>query len=233
MTDGIIDLPREHPDEALVSLNGRDKKYFDVYHLQISTGELRLLEENPGDVDSWYADAHGVLRACAAQVAGAKTEIRVCDSGQGPFGTLGTYTDDESASIESFGADGTFLFFTDARDSDTTRLVKLDIATGKETLVTKDPHYDISSVLISDRTHQLLAVSYQKDRMVYQSFDPQFGKDLETLKKVHDGDVLFRSTDNDEYNGSLHSMRRPIPAQPISMIAIQPRRSSFIASGRG
>jgi dipeptidyl aminopeptidase/acylaminoacyl peptidase len=195
---GIIHLPREHPDEALISLNARDKKYFDVYHLQISTGELQLLEKNPGDVDTWYADTHGVVRACAAQVGGGKTEIRVRGSGAGPFRTLGIYTDEESASIEGFSADGTFLFFTDARDSDTNRLVKLEIASAKETVIAEDPNYDIGSVLISDKTHQLIAVAYDKDRMVYQPFNPQFEKDLAALKKVHDGDVLFRSSDSEE-----------------------------------
>lgn len=195
---GIISLPREHPDEALISLNIRDKKYFDVYHLQISTAEMRLLDTNPGDVDSWYTDTHGVIRACAAQVAGGKTEIRVRDSGTGPFRTLATYTDEEDASIEGFSPDGTFLFFTDARNSNTTRLVKLDIASARETVIASNPSYDIGSVLISGRTHQLLAVAYDEDRVVYQSFDPQFAKDLAVLQKVHDGEVLLRSSDKDE-----------------------------------
>ena len=194
----IIDLPREHPDEALITLNARDPKYFDVYHLQISTGELQLLEKNPGDVDSWYADTHGVLRACAAQIEGGKTQIRVRDSGTGPFRVLGTYTDEENAAIQAFSEDGSFLYFTDARNADTTRLVKLEIDSGKETLIAQDPHYDIEDVLISDKTHKLLAVAYNKDKVVYQTFDPQFAKDLATVQKIHDGEPLFRSSDDDE-----------------------------------
>ena len=194
----IIDLPREHPDEALISLNARDKKYFDVYRVKISTGEQTLVEKNPGDVDSWDADAHGVIRACAAQVEGGKTQIRVRDSGEGPFRTLGTYTDEEDASIQAFTEDGKALYFTDARDSNTTRLVNLDIASGKETVIAKNPNYDIGNVIVSDKTRKLLAVAYNEDKVVYQSFDPQFEKDLKTLEKVHDGEVLFRNTDNDE-----------------------------------
>jgi dipeptidyl aminopeptidase/acylaminoacyl peptidase len=194
----IIDLPRERPDEVLVSLNARDKKYFDVHKVKISTGEQKLVETNPGDVDSWYADAHGVLRACAAQVAGGKTQIRVRDTGEGPFRTLGTYTDEEDASIHDFTEDGKALFFTDARNANTTRLVKLDIASGTESLIAQNPEYDIANVLISDKTHRLLAVAYNGDRLIYQSFDPQFAKDLAAVQKVHDGDVLFRNSDAEE-----------------------------------
>ncbi|HEY3899083.1 MAG TPA: S9 family peptidase [Chthoniobacter sp.] len=194
----IIDLPREHPDEALISLNARDKKYFDVYQVKISTGEQKLVETNPGDVDSWYADAHGVIRACAAQVEGGKTQIRVRDTGEGPFRTLGTYTDEEDASIQAFTEDGKSLYFTDARGSNTTRLVNLDIASGKETVLAQNPNYDIGNVIISDKTRKLLAVAFNEDKLVFQSFDPQFSKDLAALEKVHDGEVLFRNSDNDE-----------------------------------
>jgi dipeptidyl aminopeptidase/acylaminoacyl peptidase len=194
----IIDLPREHPDEVLISLNARDKKYFDVYEVKISTGEQKLVEKNPGDVDSWYADAKGIIRACAAQVEGGKTQIRVRDTGEGPFRTLGTYADEEDASIQAFTEDGKALYFTDARDSNTTRLVNLDIATGKETVIAKNPDYDIGNVIVSDKTRKLLGVAFNEDKVVYQPFDPQFGKDLAALQKVHDGEVLFRNTDNDE-----------------------------------
>ena len=43
----VIDLPRGRPGEAVVAINGRDKRYFDAYRLDLEPGELQLLEENP------------------------------------------------------------------------------------------------------------------------------------------------------------------------------------------
>lgn len=193
----VIDLPREHADEAIVAINGRDKRYFDAYRLDLASGKLTLLEKNPGDVDAWHVDSHGDIRACTAQV-GTNTEIRVRDSASGPFRTLATYTDEESPSVHGFSADGTFLYFSSARDANTERLVKLDLKTGKETVIDADPDYDLGGVLISDRTNQLLGVAYNRDRVTYRPFDKQFARDLEILGKVHDGEILFRSSTDDE-----------------------------------
>ncbi len=194
----FVDLPRERPDEALVAINARDKRYFDVYRLRISTGELKMIQQNPGDIDSWHTDTNGVLRAAAAQISGGRTEIRVRDSGEGPFRVLATYTDEEDASIHAFTKDGTALYFSSARGTNTSHLATLDLKTGKETLIDEDPEYDIDGPIISDKTHELLGVVYNKDRMTYKMFDPQMKKDLALLEKVHDGDVLFRDSDAGE-----------------------------------
>ncbi len=195
---GLIDLPEDRPNDALVQLNIQDKRYFDVYHLDIAAGKLTLVEKNPGDVDSWYVDTKGVVRANIAQIAGGKTELRVRDTGEGPFRTLATYTDEESAGIAGFTEDGASIYVTDARDSNTTRLMSVDLKTAKETLIAGDPDYDVDDVMISDHTHKLLAVSYQKDRLAYQPFDDQVKKDIDVLTKLHDGDILFRSSDLNE-----------------------------------
>lgn len=179
-------------------MNARDKRYFDVYHLQISTGELKMIETNPGDVDSWYADTKGTIRACVAQIDGGKTEIRVRDGGSGAFRVLATYTDEEDAGVHAFDPNGAFLYFTSARGTNTTHLATLDLKTGKETLLDEDPEYDIADVVISDKTHKLLAAVYNRDRLSYKVFDDQLKKDLGILEKVHEGEVLLRSSDDDE-----------------------------------
>ena len=193
----IIDLPRERPGEALVAINARDPRYFDAYRLDLASGEFTLVETNPGDVDAWHVDTHGDIRACSAQV-GTKTEIRVRDSATGPFRTLATYSDEDSPEVHGFSPDGAFLYFSSARAADTTRLVKLDLKSGLETLIEADPDYDLGDVLISDRTNELLGVAYDRDRLTYKPFDKQFARDLEILGKLHDGEIIFRSCTDDE-----------------------------------
>lgn len=193
----FIELPRSRPNEALVAINARDKKVFDAYRLNIASGKLDVIQENPGDVDEWYADADGRIRACVATV-GTNIEIRVRDSDVGPFRTLATYTDEENPAIRGFTPDGAGLYLSSAHGFNTERLVRLDLKTGLEKVIDEDPNYDLSDVWISDRTQEIMGVSYNKDRMVYKSFDDQFRRDLEVLAKVHDGEILFRSSTDDE-----------------------------------
>lgn len=76
--------------------------------------------------------------------------------------------------------------------------MKLDLTSGKETLIDQDAEYDVAGPVISDLTHKLLGVEYNKERLTYKAFDPQFRKDLDILAKVHEGDVQFTNTTADE-----------------------------------
>ncbi len=80
-------------------------------------------------------DLRGVSRLGARNLVG---ELR----------TMATYTDEESPSVHGFSADGTYLYFSSARDTNAERLVKLDLKTGKETLIDADPDYDLSEAII-------------------------------------------------------------------------------------
>ena len=228
----IIDLPRDRPNEALMAINARDKRYFDAYEIDIASGRSRLLEKNPGDVDAWFADGHGIIRACAAQL-GTTTEIRVRDLGSGPFRLLATYSDEESASIHGFGPDGSFLHISSARGSNTERLVTLDLKTGKETVIDEDPEYDLSEVLISDQTNELLGVGYNRERLTYKAFEKQFARDLSALEMVHDGRFIFAAARATRSGGSSLTTLRMTRGRPICTTVRLGKRSFCTAQGPG
>jgi Tol biopolymer transport system component len=52
----IVASEPEFPDTVLMALNMRDRRFHDVYRLDVRTGALELETENPGDVHEWSAD---------------------------------------------------------------------------------------------------------------------------------------------------------------------------------
>mgnify|MGYP002237972736 CR=1 FL=1 len=46
---GLIDDLEDVPDEVIISMNRRNPEAFDPYRLNLSTGQLTLLAENPGN----------------------------------------------------------------------------------------------------------------------------------------------------------------------------------------
>ena len=62
----IVDALPEFPDRLLIGLNKRVKEVFDVYDLELSTGKLTLVAENPGDITAWGADHEGRIRYAIA-----------------------------------------------------------------------------------------------------------------------------------------------------------------------
>ena len=63
----IIDILDDiSEDHILISTNQRDKRIFDVYRLNIKTGEMQLVLKNPGQFAGWVTDHKGKLRVALA-----------------------------------------------------------------------------------------------------------------------------------------------------------------------
>ncbi len=66
----IIDDLEEQPGFVLIGMNQRNPEVFDPYRLNLETGELTLLAENPGNIQGWMTDHNGALRVATAIVDG-------------------------------------------------------------------------------------------------------------------------------------------------------------------
>ena len=58
----IIDDLEDDPDFMIVGLNIRNPQIHDAYRLNVNSGELTMLAENPGNISSWMTDNNGILR---------------------------------------------------------------------------------------------------------------------------------------------------------------------------
>ena len=71
----LIDDLEDQPGFVLIGLNKRNPEVFDPYRLNLDTGELILLAENPGNIQGWMTDHQGRLRVATAIVDGVNTQI--------------------------------------------------------------------------------------------------------------------------------------------------------------
>ncbi|HEX5272418.1 MAG TPA: S9 family peptidase, partial [Gemmataceae bacterium] len=72
----VLDLDRDHPNELLAGLNLTNRRVFDVYRIDLTTGAVVLDTKNPGDVLGWEADPKFRVRACTAATPDGGREIR-------------------------------------------------------------------------------------------------------------------------------------------------------------
>src|SRR6201997_3043561 len=84
----IVALEPDHPDTLLIQLNKRDPKVFDVYRVDLKSGEMTLDTENPGDVAGWQPDHDLQVRAAQVTTADGGTLIRVRDDAKSPWREL-------------------------------------------------------------------------------------------------------------------------------------------------
>src|SRR6202011_1935228 len=92
----IIATRKSHRDEVLVGINRDNPQLHDVYRLDLPTGELVKLIENPGYA-GWLADEDMVVRGAIAPLPDGGFDLLVRDDGEGSWRTLLTIPADDAA----------------------------------------------------------------------------------------------------------------------------------------
>ncbi|MBO8190310.1 S9 family peptidase [Streptomyces oryzae] len=196
------------PGKALVHLNSRNPAEFDLHELDIATGELTMLAQNPGQTAGWMRAPDGAVYSQTWKADG-DIELARWDTGTDASCEVTTFDgSDYPLGISPFQltSDGTGVWLGSNRDSDLTRLVRLDLATGEETEIDSHPTLDMDtrsmvfptlpSPLICDRrTGEPIGVRYRGERQVIQALDPHFAAVLENLEALCEGDLAAVSSD--------------------------------------
>lgn len=205
----VFELPTGLPGKAIVQLNKRNITLVDAYELDIASGELTMLAENPGKVAGWLTSRTGALFALALTGDG-DVELLEWDVASKSLRSVVTY-DGADYTMGIFPMvvtpDGTGIWIGSNEGTDRTRLVRLDVATGVQTAVDSHPTFDLDSrglvmPLVSQpliqhrRTGELLGVRYLGERQVIRSLDPHFADILASLEKLSEGDVGALSCDD-------------------------------------
>lgn len=192
----IVALEPAFPDTALIQLNKRDPKVFDVYRVNLKTGELSLDTENPGDVAGWQPDHDLAVRAAQVTTPDGGTVIRVRDNAKSPWRELMKWGPEETlGNIATFTPDNKALLVISSLDANAARLLSVDLATGKRTVIAEDPQFDVAFVVTHPKTSKLEAVFFLRERRDIQLIDKSLQPDLDALKKLRDADISNVSRD--------------------------------------
>ncbi|MBR1594303.1 MAG: S9 family peptidase [Alloprevotella sp.] len=155
----IIDDLEEVDGEILIGMNRRNPEVFDPYRLNLRTGELTPLAENPGNWQGWMTDHDGCLRSVTAIVDGVNTQILYRDHDGEPFRPVLTTNFRESVDFMEFTPDNRLVWAATNIGRDKMVLVLMDPATCKELEVLyENPRYDVNAISYSRRRKRLLGV---------------------------------------------------------------------------
>jgi dipeptidyl aminopeptidase/acylaminoacyl peptidase len=185
----IIATSKRHRDEVLVGMNRDNPQLHDVYRLDLPTGDLVKLIENPGYA-GWLADEDLVVRGALAPLPDGGFDLLVRDSADADWRTLLTIPADDAAATDvlSFTGDGRSLIAISSLGTDTGRLVKLDVATGEVQVLVEDPEADVAGAMLHPDTRDPQIVEVLKDRTEYHVLDPSVEEDFKAIRALHPGD---------------------------------------------
>jgi dipeptidyl aminopeptidase/acylaminoacyl peptidase len=192
-----IMLDKKFPGQMLVGLNLRDRRVFDMHRIDLASGAITLDTENPGDVLGWATDPDFQIRACQAQnPQDASTIVRVRDDRNAPWRDLVILPFGENGGVVDFTADGKSLYFMTSMGADTTRLVRIDAASGKELeTIARDPKSDLNDVIIHPDSKKVQAVAFNYLKNEWRVLDPAIQDDFAALAKLGRGEFYLGGRD--------------------------------------
>lgn len=208
-TEFIDDL-KEVDDMVIVGMNKRDATVFDPYRLNVVTGEMTMLAENPGNIMGWMTDHDGKLRLATAS-DGVNTTILYRNTEEEPFKPVLTTSFKETVSPVLFTFDNKMVYALSNLERDKTALVIFDAANGKETeVIYQTEEADIEGVNYSRKDKKLLAVSWTTDRNKKHFFDAEaeaLKKDIEAKLPGYEVSVGSHNKDENKFMIRTYSDR--------------------------
>jgi dipeptidyl aminopeptidase/acylaminoacyl peptidase len=208
---GIVGLDRNFPNEMLIEMNKDNARVMDVYRVDLKTFDLKLDTKNPGDVVGWEADPQFRVRVAQAATPDGGSEVRWRTDDKAEWKTAVKWgPEDADGSVVGFTADGKSLWLNTSEGRDTLSLVKRNLETGKEELIASQPGADATGFIFNPITHEVEAVAFDRERVVWKALDPKIAGDLEALQKGAEGEPSIVSRDRDlqtwvvSYNSDVH-----------------------------
>ena len=195
----IVAEEKQFPTELLVGLNKDNPQLHDVYHLDLETGELEKIVENPG-VIGWVAD--GELRVRAALQprpdGGMNLMVRPPGASMEEWGLVLSIDSDDALGTGPVGftADGGGLYLLASVDANASRLVLLDLNSGEAKVLAEDPRYDVGGIMLNPDTRQVQMVSFNRARVEHQVLDPTIQDDVDGIRAIQPGDFSLVGRDH-------------------------------------
>ncbi len=167
----ITDDLEDDPNYILVSINKRNERIHDVYRLNVNTGEMEMIAENPGNISGWMTDNSGKLRI-ATTSDGVNSSLLYRDKESDKFRTILTTNFKESVSPLYFTFDDQELYVSSNRGRDKSAIYKFDLNEAKEyELIFEHDQVDVYGLMRSKKRKKITGVSYTTDKRQTHFFD--------------------------------------------------------------
>ena len=193
----VEEVDRHFPDEILVGLNKDNPELHDVYHLDLASGELEKIVDNPGFV-GFVTDAQLQVRAGVAPTPDGGLIIMVRETVDDEWRPLLEVAQEDALTTypAAFTLDGKGLWSISSVGANSGRFVRIDIATGETHVVAEDPQYDVSGAKLHHDTREPQLVTFLRDRTEHLVLDPAIAPDIEALEALEPGDLNLLNEDD-------------------------------------
>jgi dipeptidyl aminopeptidase/acylaminoacyl peptidase len=195
----IIDELENDPEHMLIDMNKRDARVFDVYRININTGEMEMIAQNPGNITGWMTDHDGNLRI-ALTTDGVNTSVLYRDTEKDDFQAMITTSFKETLNPLFFTFDNKNLYVASNIGRDKEAIYEYDVQNKKNIkLLYEHPDVDVNSLMRSDKRKKITGTYYYTEKLHYHFFDEDREKlQLDLEKRLPGYEARVSSMSKDE-----------------------------------
>ncbi len=197
----IIARDKQLPNKILIAMNKDNPQLHDVYHLDISTGQLTLIEKNFNNVGQWVVDSNFTIRGATQTLPDGSEQLLVKNK-QGIWQKKIVWSFDEQSSSsvvqKGFSQDGKFLYIIESRNTNTTCLRKLNLMDNSIENIYQDLNYDINGIIQHPDTYEIQAVSVIRERHNWIIIDEIIKQDFALLAQLDEGEMYLCDRNYDD-----------------------------------
>jgi dipeptidyl aminopeptidase/acylaminoacyl peptidase len=179
----ILGHNQRNPSAMLIGLNKDRRDLHDAYRLDLRTGELAKVAENPGFLQ-WIVDDDLRVRGGVAMKPDGSVTIHLGAPGATEFAPwLDVPAEDAVGTrVIGFAHDGGTFYLLSSIGANASRLFAVDAASGRQTLLAEDPVYDVKQVEMDPVTGTPQAVVFAKDRDEWMFLDDGYAKEVARIR---------------------------------------------------
>lgn len=194
----LIDDLKDDEVHVIVGLNKRLPQIFDPYRLNVHTGELTIIAENPGNITSWMTDHEGKLRLAIA-TDGVNESILYRATEADDFEVKVTTDFKETLTPLFFTFDNQNIYAASNLGRDKTAIVEYDIAAQREVReLYTHPDVDVTTLMYSRKQKVLTAIAYTTWKREYHFLSETRAKLQARLERELTGEVAIVSSNKAE-----------------------------------
>jgi dipeptidyl aminopeptidase/acylaminoacyl peptidase len=209
MIDDLADISET---DILITLNKRNPEAFDAFRLNVATGEMKMVAQNPGKVDRWVTDHAGVIRA-ATQTDGVNTSLLTRPDEKTPFKMVLTTNFREAVNPQFYTFDDKNLYATSNIGRDKAAVVTIDPNNGKELeKLYENPDVDVDALAYSKKRKVVTFAAFDTWKTERKFFDKQSETMYKTLAEKLPGyevEVVANDKAEDKFIVTASNDRSP------------------------
>ncbi len=197
----VVAHNKHFPNDILIGMNKDTPEVHDIYHLNLKSGDLNKVAENPGNIAGWEIDSNLKVRGAMAATEEGGFELLVRDTEESDWKSIITWQMEDSLTSGAvmFSKDGKYIYLRDSRNSNTGKLTKYNLENDTSETVIEDYEYDVSDVMVHPDTYEIQMVGFVKARNENIIFDESIREDIEIISKLNAGDyVIYDRDDSDQ-----------------------------------